>query len=145
MSAVPPNRRPTNMVFQNYAIFPHLDVRQNIAYGLRNQGLRRDQIDREVEAALRLIKLPGHGGRRANQLSGGERQRVAIARALINRPAVLLADEPTGNLDAATGREILTLLRRLNQDGQTIVMVTHDDAVAAQSHRVIRLSDGRLG
>jgi spermidine/putrescine ABC transporter ATP-binding subunit len=146
MSAVPPNRRPTNMVFQNYAIFPHLDVRQNIAYGLRNQGLRRDQIDREVEAALRLIKLPGHGGRRANQLSGGERQRVALARALVCKPKVLLLDEPLGALDKKLREEMQLELRQLQRSvGITFVFVTHDQEEAlTMSDRVAVMSKGRI-
>ena len=86
MSAVAPNHRPVNMVFQNYAIFPHLDVRQNIAYGMRKSGLEKPEINKMVEEMLDMIKLPGYGARKSNELSGGERQRVALARALIKRP-----------------------------------------------------------
>ena len=99
MSAIPPNRRPVNMVFQNYAIFPHLDVRGNIAFGLRKAGLGKAELGHRIEEMLALIKLPGYGARRADELSGGERQRVALARALIKRPKVLLLDEPLGALD----------------------------------------------
>jgi spermidine/putrescine ABC transporter ATP-binding subunit len=146
MSAVPPNRRPTNMVFQNYAIFPHLDVRQNIAYGLRNQGLRRYQIEGEVETALKLIKLPGYGARRANQLSGGERQRVALARALVCKPKVLLLDEPLGALDKKLREEMQLELRQLQRSvGITFVFVTHDQEEAlTMSDRVAVMSKGRI-
>ena len=99
MSAIPAYRRPVNMVFQNYAIFPHLDVRGNIAFGLRKSGLSKSEINTKVEEILNLIKLPGYEGRTATQLSGGERQRIALARALIKQPKVLLLDEPLGALD----------------------------------------------
>ena len=99
MSSVPPHHRPVNMVFQNYAIFPHLNVAANIAYGLRKAKLPRPEVDGMVDEMLELIKLPGYSNRRSHELSGGERQRVALARALIKRPKVLLLDEPLGALD----------------------------------------------
>ena len=92
MSEVPPHHRPTNMVFQNYAIFPHLNVRANIAYGLRYDKIEKAEVARRVEEALEMVKLPGFGKRRSNELSGGQRQRVALARALIKRPKVLLLE-----------------------------------------------------
>ena len=95
----PPNKRPSNMVFQSYAIFPHLNVRDNIAYGLRSERVPAAERDARVAEALAMIKLENFGERRANQLSGGERQRVALARALVKRPKVLLLDEPLGALD----------------------------------------------
>ena len=99
MSVSPPNRRPVNMVFQNYAIFPHLDVRGNIAFGMRKSGLSKGDLNKRIDEVLELIKLPGYGSRGANELSGGQRQRVALARALIKQPKVLLLDEPLGALD----------------------------------------------
>jgi len=95
----PPYRRPVNTVFQSYALFPHMNVAENIGFGPRMAGMRRDEIARRVEDALRLVSLSGMGGRRPSQLSGGQQQRVALARALVNRPAVLLLDEPLGALD----------------------------------------------
>ena len=89
MTEIPPHHRPTNMVFQNYAIFPHLDVRGNIAYGLRKDKLGKTEQNRRVDEALEMVKLPGFGDRRSNEISGGQRQRVALARALIKRPKVL--------------------------------------------------------
>ena len=97
-----------------------------------------------ADELLAYVGLAGRGRHRATQLSGGEMQRVAIARALANKPVLLLADEPTGELDASTGREILDLFRRLNDDGATLVVVTHDDRLAAQTHRVIRMLDGAI-
>jgi spermidine/putrescine ABC transporter ATP-binding subunit len=146
MSSVSPNRRPTNMVFQSYAIFPHLDVWRNIAYGLRNQRLDRGEIEARVQAALQLIKLPGYGRRGAHQLSGGERQRVALARALVCRPKVLLLDEPLGALDKKLREEMQLELRQLQRSvGITFVFVTHDQEEAlTMSDRIAVMSKGRI-
>jgi spermidine/putrescine ABC transporter ATP-binding subunit len=145
-SQLPANRRPTNMVFQSYAIFPHLDVKQNIAYGLRNQGLSKPQIAAAVKEALALIKLPGHGDRRANQLSGGQRQRVALARALVCRPKVLLLDEPLGALDKKLREEMQLELRQLQRSvGITFIFVTHDQEEAlTMSDRIAVMSRGKV-
>lgn len=137
-------------VFQFYHLLPELNVLENTLLpgmvGASILGWWSERHDRRRHAVDLLARM-GLGERlrhRPNELSGGERQRVAIARALVNRPQVLLADEPTGNLDAATGREILGVLKTLNDEGQTIVMVTHDPAVAAAAHRIVYLADGRV-
>ena len=146
VSTVPPHRRPTNMVFQNYAIFPHLDVRQNIAYGLRSLKLSKEESAKMVEEALAMVKLPGFGDRKANELSGGQRQRVALARALIKRPKVLLLDEPLGALDKKLREEMQLELRQLQQSlGITFVFVTHDQEEALTlSDRIAIMSGGKV-
>ena len=146
VTAVPPHKRPTNMVFQNYAIFPHLNVRRNIAYGLRAQKLTKAECDRKVDEALELVKLPGLGARSASELSGGQRQRVALARALIKRPKVLLLDEPLGALDKKLREEMQLELRALQQSlGITFIFVTHDQEEAMTlSDRIAVMSQGKV-
>ncbi|NIA69355.1 ABC transporter ATP-binding protein [Pelagibius litoralis] len=146
MSEVPPYLRPVNMVFQNYAIFPHLNVRDNIAYGLRRLRLPRSKRHEMVEEILDLVKLPGYGDRRANELSGGQRQRVALARALILRPKVLLLDEPLGALDKQLREQMQVELRRLQRSvGITFVFVTHDQEEALTlSDRIAVMAGGRV-
>jgi spermidine/putrescine ABC transporter ATP-binding subunit len=145
MAGVPANRRPTNMVFQNYAIFPHLNVRQNIAFGLRKKGLTRAELAQRVDDALALIKMQGYGERASNQLSGGQRQRVALARALVCRPKVLLLDEPLGALDKKLREEMQIELRQIQRSvGVTFVFVTHDQEEAlALSDRIAVMSRGK--
>jgi spermidine/putrescine ABC transporter ATP-binding subunit len=145
MAGVAPHARPTNMVFQSYAIFPHLNVRDNIAYGLRRQKLGRQETDELVVKALELIKLPGYGGRAAQELSGGERQRVALARALVCRPKVLLLDEPLGALDKKLREEMQIELRQLQRTvGITFVFVTHDQEEAlTMADRIAVMAKGK--
>ena len=146
MSAIPAYRRPTNMVFQNYAIFPHLDVGKNIAFGLRKSDLSKWEISARVEEMLGLIKLPGYASRTATELSGGERQRVALARALIMRPKVLLLDEPLGALDKNLREQMQLELRALQRSvGITFVFVTHDQEEALTlSDRIAVMAAGRV-
>jgi spermidine/putrescine ABC transporter ATP-binding subunit len=146
VSSVPPNLRPTNMVFQSYAIFPHLNVRQNIAYGLRKKGLSEADKTRTVDGMLDLIKMPGYGARAAHQLSGGQRQRVALARALVCQPKVLLLDEPLGALDKKLREEMQIELRQLQRKvGITFVFVTHDQEEAlALSDRIAVMFEGKV-
>jgi spermidine/putrescine ABC transporter ATP-binding subunit len=146
MSTVPPNHRPTNMVFQSYAIFPHLNVRDNIAYGLVRKKLPKAELNATVERALDLIKLSGYGNRMANQLSGGQRQRVALARALVCQPKVLLLDEPLGALDKKLREEMQLELRQIQRDvGITFVFVTHDQEEAlTMSDRIAVMSKGKV-
>ena len=145
MSEVPPHHRPTNMVFQNYAIFPHLNVRANIAYGLRYDKIEKAEVARRVEEALEMVKLPGFGKRRSNELSGGQRQRVALARALIKRPKVLLLDEPLGALDKKLREEMQLELRALQESvGITFIFVTHDQEEALTlSTRIAVMARGK--
>lgn len=146
MKNVPANRRPTNMVFQSYAIFPHLNVCDNVAFGLRKLGLTKDERAQRVDEALSMVELGGLESRAADQLSGGQRQRVALARALVMRPKVLLLDEPLSALDKNLRESMQFELRRLQQSiGITFVMVTHDQYEAmTMSDRIGVMSDGRL-
>ena len=131
-------------IFQSYNLIPQLSVLENIQVPLLYQGLDlREYEERCVELA-RLVGLGDRLHHRPNQLSGGQQQRVAIARSLVNDPLMILADEPTGNLDSKTGAEVLDLIDRLNRDGKTIILVTHDDRVASRAHRVIHMRDGLI-
>ena len=145
---IPAYRRPVNMVFQHYALFPHLDVAANVAYGLRQQRPRpeRGEIDRRVGEALELVRLPGFGQRRIWELSGGQQQRVALARALVNRPTVLLLDEPLSALDRKLRREMQIELQSLQREvGITFVLVTHDQEEAlSMSDTVAIMREGRV-
>ena len=142
----PPDRRPVNTVFQAYALFPHMTVAQNIAFGLQMRGIRGPDADRQVAEATALVQLEGMEHRRPSQLSGGQQQRVALARALVNHPKVLLLDEPLGALDLKLRQEMQVELKALQREvGITFVFVTHDQEEAlAMSDRVGVMSEGRL-
>jgi spermidine/putrescine ABC transporter ATP-binding subunit len=146
VTTMPAYERPTNMVFQSYALFPHMTVAANIAFGLRQEKLSKAEIAPRVEEALGLVRLSGLGGRKPSQLSGGQRQRVALARALVLRPKVLLLDEPLSALDKKLREYTQFELQRLqSQLGVTFVMVTHDqDEAMAMSTRVAVMDQGRV-
>jgi len=131
-------------VFQRFHLLPVLTAQENIELPMAEAGVPRAERQRRALELLGYVGLAHRAGHRATQLSGGEMQRVAVARALANRPVLLLADEPTGELDAATGHEILALFRRLNQDGTTLVVVTHDESLAGEASRVIHMLDGQV-
>ena len=146
MAGVPPNLRPTNMVFQSYAIFPHLNVAENVGFGLNIQKLTKSEKTARVEEALALVRLDNLGPRMGSQLSGGQRQRVALARALVMKPKVLLLDEPLSALDKKLREEMQVELRQLQQEiGITFVLVTHDQYEAlAMSDRIAVMFGGRI-
>ncbi len=146
MEDIGANKRPTNMVFQSYAIFPHLNVGDNVAYGLRNRGNSKADIDKRVSEALEMVELGGLQARGADELSGGQRQRVALARALVMKPKVLLLDEPLSALDKNLREQMQYEMRRLQQElGITFVMVTHDQYEAmTMSDRIGVMFQGRL-
>ncbi|MDZ8236690.1 MAG: ABC transporter ATP-binding protein [Nostoc sp. ChiQUE01a] len=146
MTNVPPYRRPVNTVFQSYALFNHLNVWDNIAFGLRLKKLRKAVIEGRVQEALKLVKMESLRSRFPNQLSGGQQQRVALARALVNRPAVVLLDEPLGALDLKLRKEMQLELSNLHKDlGLTFVMVTHDQEEALSlSDRIAVMNQGKI-
>jgi putative ABC transport system ATP-binding protein len=131
-------------VFQRFHLLPVLTALENVELPMAEAGASRTERRERARALLDYVGLASRAGHRPTQLSGGEMQRVAVARALANRPAIVLADEPTGELDAATGAGILALFRRLNADGTTLIVVTHDDRLAVEAGRVVHMLDGRV-
>ncbi len=136
--------RKIGFVFQTFHLLPRLTAYENVELPLIYQGLRGRERKERVLRRIDEVQLRPRMGHRPAELSGGQRQRVAIARALVTEPAIVLADEPTGNLDQATGREILSVIDRIHEAGQTIVLVTHDPGIAERAARIIELSDGRV-
>jgi spermidine/putrescine transport system ATP-binding protein len=142
----PPFKRPVNTVFQNYALFPHMNVFQNVAFGLQMQKVSKDEIRSRVDETLEMVRLPGMGSRKPNQLSGGQQQRVALARALINHPKLLLLDEPLGALDLKLRKAMQLELKDLQQRvGITFIYVTHDQEEAlTMSDRIAVMNQGNI-
>ncbi|MDR0482757.1 MAG: cell division ATP-binding protein FtsE [Cellulomonadaceae bacterium] len=142
---IPTFRRTIGMVFQDFRLLPQKTVYENVAFALQVIGKKRHAIKSTVPEVLELVGLEGKEKRRPHELSGGEQQRVAIARAFVNRPSILLCDEPTGNLDPTTSMGIMRLLERINRTGTTVVMATHDEEIVNEMRkRVVELSDGRV-
>lgn len=142
---IPKYRRRIGIVFQDFRLIPNLTVYDNIAFPLRVVGRRRREIARRVELVMELVGLSQKAKAYPDQLSGGEQQRVAVARAIVNNPSLIVADEPTGNVDPSLSVEIMKMLLRINQMGITVVVVTHEQHLVDQMHqRVIRIEDGRV-
>ena len=140
-----PSKRNIGMVFQNYAIFPNLSVRDNVAFGLKNRKVDKAEIKKRTDEFLNLMQIMQYADRMPNQLSGGQQQRVSIGRAIVKNPDILLCDEPTGALDYNTSKEILKLIEDVNQKyGNTIIMVTHNEAIKNMADHVIKLRDGMV-
>jgi spermidine/putrescine transport system ATP-binding protein len=146
VTGIPPNKRDVNMVFQSYALFPHMTVSENVAFGLRRKKVPRDEVTRRVGEMLEIVDLGGRGQRRPRELSGGQQQRVALARALVNRPRALLLDEPLGALDLKLRQAMQVELKRIQREvGITFVYVTHDQGEAlTMSDRIAVMNDGSI-
>ena len=145
ISDVPPYKRQLNTVFQKYALFPHMNVYENIAFGLKIKKLSKDEIDKKVKEMLRMVSLSGFEKRSIESLSGGQQQRVAIARALVSKAPIILADEPTGNLDSATAGEIIDILKTLAKErNKCVIVVTHSKEVAEAADIILELNGKKL-
>ncbi len=144
-SKVPYYRRSLGIVFQDFRLLSEKTVFENIAFVLRVTGAKSKDIKERVNKVLDLVGLRGKEKELPSKLSGGEQQRVAIARALVNQPTLLIADEPTGNLDSKNSHEIVELLKRMNREyNQTLIMITHDESIALQARRIIAIEDGKI-
>ncbi len=137
-------RHCVGFVFQSFNLVPTMTARQNVEFPMAFSGVPRGPRRERAEGLLKSVGLGHRTGHKPIELSGGEQQRVALARALANRPHILLGDEPTGNLDTRTGRDVMEILAKLNRTGLTVILVTHDPRVAAYAHRVVKIQDGRI-
>ena len=140
----PPSQRNLNLVFQSYALWPHMTVFENVSFGLKIKKIPSAEIEKMVASALERMQIGQYAKRYPTDLSGGQQQRVAIARAVVANPKLILADEPTGNLDSKNGQEVMELLSELNREGTTVIMVTHSQYDSTFAHRVLHLFDGEL-
>ena len=146
IDTLPPEKRGFGMVFQNYALFPHMSVRRNVGFGLRMRGVASAEVERRVDQALRMVQLTGHEEKLPGQLSGGQQQRVAIARAIVVEPPLVLMDEPLSNLDARLRLEMRAEIRRIHRElGRATIYVTHDqDEALSMADRIVVMKDGRV-
>ena len=145
VTSVAPEKRGIGLVFQNYALYPHMTVLQNILFPLQNMKVEKEEALARAKEAARLVQIDELLDRKPSELSGGQQQRVAIARAIANKPKILIADEPTGNLDSKTELEVMSLLKRCVKDfNQTLVMITHNEDIAKMADRVVVMKDGNL-
>ena len=131
-------------IFQQYNLLPKLNLLENVEVPLMYAGVPKRERRERAKVALEMVGLADKMKHRPNELSGGQQQRVSIARALVGEPSVILADEPTGALDSRTGREVLGFLKKLNREGDTVVLITHDNSIAVKADRIIRLQDGKI-
>ena len=136
--------RQIGFIFQGYNLIPELTARENVELPLIYQGIGAARRARLAQEALERVGLGGRGGHRPAEMSGGQQQRVAIARAIATRPPIIMADEPTGALDSKTGREVLAFLQQLIREGSTVILITHDNGIAATARRIVRVSDGKI-
>ena len=141
---IPTNKRDVHTVFQSYALFPHMNVFENVAFPLRLRKIDKKEIEQRVAEVLKMVQLEGYEKRSIRKLSGGQRQRVAIARALANDPAIIMADEPTGNLDSKASLDVMHIFTELYQEGRTIILVTHEPDIAEYAGRNVVLKDGLI-
>lgn len=144
MNDVEPKDRDIAMVFQSYALYPHMTVYENMAFALKLRKVPKEEIDKKVREAAEILDITQYLDRKPKALSGGQRQRVAIARALVNNPHIIMADEPTGNLDTKSTKDIMRLFEELHEDHKTIILVTHEPEIAACATRQLLLSDGKI-
>ena len=145
ITGVPPYKRPVNTVFQKYALFPHLNVFENVAFGLRLKKMDEETIRRKVRDMLEVVGLKGFERRSIGQMSGGQQQRVGIARAFISRPDIVFADEPTGNLDSKATFQVMDMICSFARDfHQTVILVSHDPEMASYAHHIVTLLDGGI-
>ena len=137
-------RQQVSMIFQHFNLLSQRDVRGNIAFAMEIAGMKRPQIEKRIDELLEIVGLTDRQHNYPSQLSGGQQQRVAIARAISTHPPIIMADEPTGALDSKTGHEVLKFLQQLNKEGSTVILITHDNGIAATARRCVRLADGKI-
>ncbi len=131
-------------IFQGFNLIPSLTAQGNVELPLVYRGMRRAEREKLSAEALKMVGLEGRMGHRPSQMSGGQQQRVAIARAIAAKPPIILADEPTGNLDSHSGREVMRIIHQLHEEGRTVILITHDNGIAAEAQRVVRIQDGKI-